>query len=103
MSTDADRRNLAPAPWDSEASGKPGGNGDFNVYIVDAAGRKIATIWGKRGEKEWTAALVTAAPDLLAYVRAKADAGCETARALLAEIDTMAANNAGTTSSKAAA
>lgn len=43
---------------------KPGSNGDFYVYLRDANDRKIVGVWGKRGEKEATAALIAAAPDL---------------------------------------
>ena len=56
---------FALEPWDWDASGKPDSNGDFNLYIVDANKRKIAAIWGKRNEKENTARLIAAAPDLL--------------------------------------
>lgn len=56
--------NHAPTPWGFEASGKPGGNGDLNYYIVDKDKRKIAAVWGKRGEKEATAAMMIAAPEM---------------------------------------
>jgi hypothetical protein len=56
----------APAPWNVEFSGKPGGNGDLNMYVVDKDGRKIAAVWGKRGEKEATACVVSMSPNLLA-------------------------------------
>lgn len=54
----------APGPYDWLASGKPGGNGDFNVYLIDRDGRKIAAVWGKRGEKERTVALLAAASEM---------------------------------------
>lgn len=54
----------APAPWDFEASGKPGSNSDLNIYVVDVNRRKIAAVWGKRDEKEATACMMIAAPDL---------------------------------------
>ena len=56
---------FAPPPWDWAPSGSPGGNGDFNVYITDKNGRKIAAVYGKRGEKEKTCDLLSAAPKLL--------------------------------------
>lgn len=59
----------APAPWDFEASGKPGSNGDLNIYVVDKNKRKIAAVWGKREEKELTASLMISAPDLLALAK----------------------------------
>lgn len=62
--------NPAPAPWQTIESGSPGGNGDFNLYVMDRDQRKIAAVWGKRGEKEWTGALIAAAPDLLAACKA---------------------------------
>lgn len=59
----------APAPWSYAKSGSMGGSGDFNLYITDKDGRKIAAVWGKRGEKERTAALMIAAPDILAAAK----------------------------------
>jgi hypothetical protein len=59
----------APAPYDWLASGKPGSNGDFNLYVTDKSGRKIAAIWGKRGEREATAKLFVFAPRMLAALR----------------------------------
>lgn len=64
----------APAPWDFTASGKPGSNGDLNIYITDKTGRKIAAVWGKREEKELTACLMISAPDLLSAVKEAAEA-----------------------------
>lgn len=61
--------DFAPAPWSYETSGKPGGNGDLNLYVVDANKRKIAAIWGKRGEKEATASVVMVAPETLALLK----------------------------------
>lgn len=83
-------RNFAPAPWGWHTSGKPGGNGDFNAYVIDRDERKIAAVWGKRGEKEWTGAIIAATPDLYDYVSAAAMDGCKRAGKLIAEIDTMA-------------
>ena len=62
----------APGPWSWAPSGKPGGSGDFNIYITDAGGRKIAAVWGKRGEKQATANLLTKAyllPELLGALK----------------------------------
>ena len=55
---------FAPAPWAWESSKVPGGRGgnNFNLYITDANGRKIAAVWGKPGEKEKTCKLIAAAP-----------------------------------------
>lgn len=60
--------NERPAPWpySCEASGRPGSNGDHNLYLIDKNKRKIAAIWGKRGEKEATAALLMSSGDLYA-------------------------------------
>lgn len=55
----------APGPYSWQSSGKPGGNGDFNYYLIDKNKRKIAAVWGKRGEKEATANLLMASHDLL--------------------------------------
>lgn len=56
---------FAPAPWDWTPSGSPSGNGDFNLYITDKNGRKIAAVYGRRGEKEKTCNLIAAAPEML--------------------------------------
>lgn len=60
----------APLPYTCEPSGKPGSNGDFNLYICDASGRKIAAVWGRRGEKEATASLFLAGPKAIDVLRA---------------------------------
>lgn len=56
----------APPPWKIQFSGEPGSHGDRNMYMVDKDGRKIAAVWGKRGEKEATGQLMTSAPDMRA-------------------------------------
>lgn len=56
---------IAPAPWDWIAAGRPSGHNEMNIYVVDANGRKIAAVYGKRGEKEKTIRLMAAAPKLL--------------------------------------
>ena len=62
---------FAPAPWAWESSKIPGGRGgnNFNLYITDANGRKIAAVWGKPGEKEVTCKLIVAAPAILETLR----------------------------------
>lgn len=63
--------NHAPTPWGFEAAGKLGGkNSGLNFYITDANGRKIAAVWGKRGEKQETTAMMIAAPELYAGLEA---------------------------------
>lgn len=51
----------APRPWACQWSATMSANGQGHVYIVDAAGRKIAAIWGKSDEKLATAELIVAA------------------------------------------
>lgn len=63
----------APGPYSWESSGKPGGNGDFNYYLIDKDKRKIAAVWGKRGEKEATANLLMASHDMLAALKVAND------------------------------
>ena len=59
----------APAPFNVEWSGSVTKNGSQHVYIVDANRRKIAAIWGPSAEKEGTAALFMAAPEMLAALK----------------------------------
>lgn len=47
---------LPPKPWNWVASMHPTANASYHLYLIDATGRKIAAIWGKKGEKELTAA-----------------------------------------------
>lgn len=54
-------RDAAPRPWRIVHSKSPSNNGAQHLYLVDANGRKIAAIWGKTEEKEWTAELIIAA------------------------------------------
>jgi hypothetical protein len=35
-----------PFPWDWTSSSAPTANGQFQAYLVDANGKKIAAIWG---------------------------------------------------------
>lgn len=42
---------LPPLPWDWVSAGHPTANGQFQAYLVDATGRKIAAIWGRGSEK----------------------------------------------------
>ena len=53
----------APPPWDFMWISAPASGGG-HLYIVDATGRKIAAVWGKADEKELTARLIAAAPNL---------------------------------------
>lgn len=51
--------NLPPRPYTYEtitAKGRPDGSG--HVYIIDANGRKIASMWGKTEEKIALAKLI---------------------------------------------
>lgn len=43
--------HIPPLPWSYEQSSRPGANGAFHLYLVDANGRKIAAVWGKSDEK----------------------------------------------------
>ncbi len=55
---------LPPLPWSyqtSAAAGTHEGNGF--VYLLDANGRRIATLWGKPAEKLAVAELVCDASD----------------------------------------
>lgn len=64
MTTRGDRSKLPPGPWsweDNAPEGRPYGTG--HVYIIDANGRKIASIWGKPEEKIAIADLVIEARD----------------------------------------
>jgi hypothetical protein len=38
--------HLPPLPWDWVTALQPNSNHYFNIYLVDATGRKIAAIWG---------------------------------------------------------
>lgn len=54
--------NLPPGPWSWEDHGfvdRPMGHGF--VYLLDATGRKIGTLWGKPAEKVASANLIVAA------------------------------------------
>jgi hypothetical protein len=55
--------NLPPLPWSYQiVSAYGSGNVGF-IYIVDANGRKIASLWGKPQEKEAMAELICDASD----------------------------------------
>lgn len=60
----ADLEKAAPRPWNALAIGVPG-SGGFHLYLLDADGRKIGVIWGKRDEKLHTAALIVEAVNAL--------------------------------------
>lgn len=53
--------DLPPLPWDWTASERPTNNGAFHIYLVDASGRKIGSLWGKGPEKEAMAKAIVAA------------------------------------------
>jgi len=60
MSTTLARgHNLPPGPYSFETITARGGDeGNGHVYILDATGRKIASIWGKGAEKLALAELI---------------------------------------------
>jgi hypothetical protein len=60
---------LPPFPWDWVAAGTPSANGQFNAYLVDATGRKLAAIWGKGREKEAIADFILQAVNEAAKAR----------------------------------
>lgn len=51
---------LPTKPWDWVASGTPSANGNFHIYLVDATGRKIASIYGRGPEREAMARQIVA-------------------------------------------
>ena len=63
-----EKAKAAEAPWDILFAGTPSNNGSAHVYVIDRGGRKIAAVWGKQEEKEQTACLMSAAPELLELV-----------------------------------
>lgn len=46
---------LPPLPWDWVAADSPTNNGQYQAYLTDANGRKIAAIWGRAEEKQMIA------------------------------------------------
>lgn len=51
--------DLPPGPYQFETTAAPGKHhGMGHVYIIDANGRRIASIWGKPGEKVALADLI---------------------------------------------
>jgi len=51
--------NLPPGPFQYEITAPPGEHeGNRHVYIIDANGRKIASMWGRKEEKMALAALI---------------------------------------------
>jgi hypothetical protein len=83
---------FAPKPWGWQTSGKPGGNGDLNVYVIDRDDRKIAAVWGRRGEKGWTASLISLAPDFYAFAEQRAAEGDPVAQRLIRSVAGSAAH-----------
>ena len=59
-----DLERAAPRPWNSLAISTRSGGG-FHLYLLDADGRKIGVIWGKRDEKVHTASLIVDAVNAL--------------------------------------
>jgi hypothetical protein len=57
-----------PGPWDWIAIGA-NASGGHHLYIVDAARRKIAALWGKADEKVANAELVSRAPEMLSLLQ----------------------------------
>jgi hypothetical protein len=50
--TEGDHACLPPGPWSIEVTARKGEHiGSGHVYLVDAKGRKIASIWGTPDEK----------------------------------------------------
>jgi hypothetical protein len=53
------RQHLPPRPWTYETNAPAGGHdGKGFVYLLDANGRKIGTVWGTPDEKLAVAELV---------------------------------------------
>lgn len=57
----------APLPYGFTEIGTHGGTGS-HIYIIDAEGRKIGVVWGKREEKPYTAALFLAGANHVAVL-----------------------------------
>jgi hypothetical protein len=55
--------NLPPLPWSYQIVSARGSDNIGFIYIVDANGRKIASLWGKPDEKEAMAELICDASD----------------------------------------
>jgi hypothetical protein len=52
-------QHLPPRPWSYQSNTKPGAHlGGGFVYLLDANGRKIGTVWGTPDEKLAIAELV---------------------------------------------
>lgn len=62
-------KNLPPLPYSFQVISTYGGQAGF-VYILDANGRKIASLWGKPDEKTAMAELICDASDAAAKVDA---------------------------------
>lgn len=67
-------KNLPPLPW-SYSTNAPAGvhEGKGFVYLLDADGRKIGTVWGKPDEKLAVAEVICDAGDRLLKLEAEAD------------------------------
>jgi len=54
-----DRSKLPPLPWSYQTNALVGGHeGKGFVYLLDAGGRKIGTVWGSPDEKMATVELI---------------------------------------------
>jgi hypothetical protein len=55
--------SLPPLPWSYQTVGPANEPGNPFVYLLDANGRKIASLWGKPAEKLAVAELICDASD----------------------------------------
>jgi len=87
---------FTPGPW---VVGDPGSSTEYMIYCDNALGTAVATVkfapldltgWSHE-ERIANARLIAAAPCMGAYVRKRAEAGDDDARALLARIEGGAA------------
>jgi hypothetical protein len=58
-----DENHLPPLPWRYEARPPGAGGGGGFVYLIDANGRKIASVWGRTEEKIAIARLIAGASE----------------------------------------
>ena len=56
--------NLPPRPYSYQVMERLDGGGAGHIYILDANGRKIASIWGKGTEKIALAELICDASEI---------------------------------------
>jgi hypothetical protein len=65
-------KNLPPLPWSYQVISAYSGKTGF-IYILDADGRKIASLWGKPDEKDAMAELICDASDAALKAERAAD------------------------------